>query len=79
MKPILSVKDKNGNRIDIPAIVGPSAYQIAVKHGYKGTEEEWIADKELPQVTEENNGQFMRVVDGHWQAHTVLNAEEASF
>lgn len=28
---------------DVPAIRGYSAYQIAVKNGYAGTEKEWIA------------------------------------
>lgn len=33
----------------------------------------------LPAVTTDNNGQFLRVVDGVWAAATVPNAEEASF
>lgn len=41
--PILRVKDKDGNFISVPAIVGESAYQIAARYGFKGTEEEWIA------------------------------------
>ena len=40
--PILSVYDKDGNRIEVPAIVGRSAYQSAQKFGYAGTEEEWV-------------------------------------
>lgn len=40
--PILSVYDKDGNRIEVPAIVGRSAYQSAQKFGYEGTEEEWV-------------------------------------
>ena len=40
--PILRVRDKDGNVIPVPAIVGESAYQIAVKYGFEGTEEEWI-------------------------------------
>ena len=42
MSSILKIKDKNGNWIDIPAIIGLSAYEVAVKHGYNGTEEEWL-------------------------------------
>ena len=42
MASILRVKDQNGNEIDIPAIKGASAYEIAVKNGFKGTEEEWL-------------------------------------
>jgi hypothetical protein len=33
----------------------------------------------LPTVTTDNNGAFLRVVDGKWEAVTVPNAEEASF
>lgn len=33
----------------------------------------------LPAVTIDNNGQFLRVVDGAWAATSVSNAEEASF
>lgn len=40
--PVLRVKDKNGKYITVPAIVGESAYQIAVRYGFEGTEEEWI-------------------------------------
>ena len=33
----------------------------------------------LPAVTEENNGAFLRVVDGAWAAATMTNAEEVAF
>lgn len=36
------VKDKNGVFVEVPAIVGRSAYQTAVKNGFKGTEYEWL-------------------------------------
>lgn len=34
---------------------------------------------ELPSVTTNNNGDFLRVVNGSWAASTVLNAEEVGF
>lgn len=40
---ILKVKDTKGDIIDIPAIRGYSAYQLAVANGFEGTEEEWLA------------------------------------
>ena len=40
--PIVSVYDQDGNRIEVPAIVGRSAYQSAQKLGYTGSEAEWI-------------------------------------
>lgn len=39
---ILKVKDINGNIIDIPAIRGYNAYQLALMYGFEGTEEEWL-------------------------------------
>ena len=33
----------------------------------------------LPTVTTDNNGAFLRVVDGDWAVATIANAEEASF
>lgn len=48
---ILRLKDENGVWIEVPALkgdpgqpggVGPSAYEIAVNNGFKGTEEEWL-------------------------------------
>lgn len=39
---ILRVRDDNGKVFDIPAIRGLSSYEIAVKHGFEGTEEEWL-------------------------------------
>ena len=38
-------------RIDIGAY---SAYAIAVKHGYKGTEEEWNAEQERNRIASED-------------------------
>lgn len=41
--PLMRIKDENGVWHDIPAIRGLSAYQLAVKNGYTGTEEQWLA------------------------------------
>lgn len=40
---MLNIKSKDGSGgMAFPALRGMSAYEIAVKHGYKGTEEEWL-------------------------------------
>lgn len=40
---ILKIRDKNnGNVINVPAIRGQSAYEIARANGFEGTEQEWI-------------------------------------
>lgn len=41
--PLLRIKDENGVWHDVEAIRGLSAYQLAVKNGYTGTEQQWIA------------------------------------
>lgn len=52
---IVRVKDKKGNVIELPAIKGDSAYQIAVRNGFNGTEKEWL---------ESINDNSKRMVDG---------------
>lgn len=40
---LLYCRDENGVFREVPCIVGRSAYQTAVKNGFKGTESEWLA------------------------------------
>ena len=40
---------------------------------------EYTDSKSLPVVSTNDNGKFLRVVDGLWDAVVVPNAEEASF
>ena len=35
--------------------------------------------KHIPEVTSEDNGKILRVVDGVWSAETLINAEEVSY
>lgn len=39
---ILRIKDINGNWINVPAIKGQSAYEIAKENSFEGTEQEWL-------------------------------------
>ena len=39
---LIRVRDKEGNYIDIPALQGEAAYDIAVRNGFVGTEQEWL-------------------------------------
>lgn len=39
---ILKIRDKNGNIVNVPAIKGQSAYEIARDNGFEGNEQEWI-------------------------------------
>lgn len=61
---------------------GKSAYEYAKDGGYTGTEEDFaekLASGGMPPVTIENNGDFLRVVDGVWTAVGIPNAEEVAF
>ena len=69
--------------------LGPvTAYAIAVKNGFEGTEAQWLESLTgprgdtglgVPEVTTADNGKFARVVDGVWTAVALANAEEVSF
>lgn len=39
---MIKVRDENGNIINIPALNGESAYDIAIRNGFVGTEAEWL-------------------------------------
>lgn len=39
---ILRVRDKDGNITEIPVLEGLSAYEVAVKNGFFGSEQEWL-------------------------------------
>lgn len=39
---ILKIRDKNGNIVNVPALRGQSAYEIARDNGFEGTEQEWL-------------------------------------
>lgn len=58
--------------LDIPSTEGLASETYV-------TEQIAAIPAELPTVTADNNGQFLRVVDGAWAAVAVPSAEEASF
>lgn len=39
---VVYFRNKNGEMVEVPAIIGRSAYKSAVKHGFEGTEKEWL-------------------------------------
>lgn len=44
MANILNILDKDtGKYVSVPAIQGASAYEVALKNGFEGSEEEWLA------------------------------------
>jgi len=53
---------------------GASAYELAVRAGYTGTEAEWLLSLKgepgvgLPAVTAADEGKLPRVVNGAWEA-----------
>ena len=57
---------------------GKSAYDIAVEHGFEGTEEEWLESlSALPPITDADNGKVMTVVNGAWTAAELPKYEGA--
>lgn len=42
MSAILRLRDENGVMIDVPAIQGENAYQVAVRRGFVGDEKKWV-------------------------------------
>jgi hypothetical protein len=59
---IITIKDKDGNLIDIPALQGKTAYQYAKEQGFTGTEDEFgnilannVADIQINDVSVMND------------------------
>ena len=73
---ILNIYDRTtGKYVGIPSIKGESAYEIAVRHGYEGTEEEWInsmgsgeASRIYKWSTEEKDGFFHKTHE-HFESY----------
>lgn len=73
---ILRIKDKNGNWINVPAIKGQSAYEIAKEKGFEGTEEEWLESlKGKPYELTEGDKNEIRdeVIDIVRPEHNILD------
>ena len=83
---IVRVRDKDGNYIDIPALQGESAYDIAVRNGYTGTEQEWLesmgfANYVVLNKLGDSNGNLTydgKVVGGRQTATVTLDTSEAT-
>lgn len=62
-------------------VVGLSAYEVAQKNGFTGTEEEWLASLKLslPTVTASDNGKVLRVVGGKWAASELTDGDALSY
>lgn len=61
--PALKITDAEGNNYLGVGFVGDSAYQIAVKHGYEGTEEEWIASLQGYVLTDQDKQDIADLID----------------
>lgn len=55
------------------------AEDILMPSGKRLSEEDLGGDCLLPEVTEDDNGKFLGVVDGVWTPVSIPKAEEASF
>ena len=55
-------------------IVGKSAYEIAVRNGFEGTEEEWLASLHGYALTEEDKAEIAQIV-----LESGLDGDEVSY
>ena len=65
LKPVLRVKDGDGNVNEIIGIRGSggkSAYDIALDHDFEGTEEEWLASLQAEPINAENKAEVVELV-----------------
>lgn len=63
MGKILKIKNEKGEWVAVPAIQGESAYDIAVRNGFVGTETEWLESLK-------SEGQSARI------ANVILNSDD---
>ena len=83
---LIRVRDKDGNYIDIPALQGESAYDIAVRNGFVGTEAEWVESTTFPNAATlkklgDSNGSLTydgKAVGGRQTATVTLDISEAT-
>lgn len=71
MGKILKIKNEKGEWIGVPAIQGESAYEIAVRNGFVGTETEWLASLK-------SEGQTARIANVELLASAWVQGEESS-
>lgn len=67
--PVFKIK-KDGNWQEVAGVSG---------HTHSVSQIVDFPPKELPIVTDSDNGKFLRVVAGQWSAQAIPNAEEVSF
>lgn len=61
--PAIRATDSQGNNVLGVGFIGDSAYQIAVKHGYEGTEEEWIASLQGYTLTDQDKQDIADLIE----------------
>lgn len=76
---MIKLRDKDGNVVEIPTLVGESAYSIAVKNGFVGTEVEWIeslkgTDGISPSIRtiEAPKGYVLEIIDANGENYISL-------
>ena len=68
------INNLKGTLVNPDKIYGKSAYEIAVMHGFDGTEEEWVA--ELGKHVEEAKAQATIATESAERAETAAEALE---
>ena len=73
---VLKIKDSSGNWVGIPTISGESSYDIAVRHGFEGTEEEWVGDEYLRYTLSETLGHIDEILPNITGGIPILEDED---
>lgn len=73
MAKVLRIKNEHEDWVSVPCITGDSAYAVAQKNGFNGTEEQWLDSlKTRFKVTEVDGGYLVEVTDSQATSSFIL-------
>ena len=78
MAKVLRIKNEHGDWVSVPCITGDSAYAVAKRNGFDGTEEEWLESlKPHIQATQIEGGYRIEITDSNGTgSFDILNGKD---